>query len=85
MAFATQTDRTKSVCNRCVIEVFGGDFVLSRCFFDSSVGLGAFVIGLSQIYPFFLTRILSQFCISNLSYTDFCLFGQRNSFLKFKF
>ena len=28
------TDRPKSVHNRCVIEVFGGVFVFSRCFLD---------------------------------------------------
>ena len=28
-------------------------FVLSRCFLDFSVGVGAFVIGLSQMYSFF--------------------------------
>ena len=47
MAIVTSTDRPKSVRNRCVIEVFGGVFVLSRCFLDFSVGVGAFVIGLS--------------------------------------
>ena len=52
-AIVTPTDRPKSVRNRCVIEVFGGVFVLSRCFLDSSVGVGAFVIGLSQITSFF--------------------------------
>ena len=53
MAIVTQTDRPKSVRNRCVIEVFDGVFVLSRCFLDYSVGVGAFVIGLSQISSFF--------------------------------
>ena len=38
-----------SFCNRCVIEAFGGVFVLSHCFLDIYVGVGAFVIGLSQI------------------------------------
>ena len=33
--------------------VFGGVCVLSRCFLDFSVGVGAFVIGLSQISSFF--------------------------------
>ena len=28
----TPTDRPKSVRNRCVIKVFGGVFMLSRCF-----------------------------------------------------
>ena len=49
MAVVTPTDRPRSVCNRCAIEVFGGVFVLSRCFVDFSVGVGAFGIGLSQI------------------------------------
>ena len=50
MAIVTPTDSPKSIRNRCVIEVFGGVFVLSRCFLDLSVGIGAFVIGLSQIF-----------------------------------
>ena len=37
----------------CVIEDFGGVFVLSLCFFDFSVGVGAFVIRLSQISSLF--------------------------------
>ena len=47
-----QTDRPESVRNDCVIEVFGGVLVLSRCFLNFSVGVGAFVIGLSQISSF---------------------------------
>ena len=43
-AVVTPTDRPKSVRNRCVIKVFGDVFVLSRCFLDFSVGVGAFVI-----------------------------------------
>ena len=53
MAVVTPTDRPKSVRNRCVIEVFGGVFVLSRCFLDFSVSVGTFVIGLSQISSYF--------------------------------
>ena len=50
----TLTDRPKSVRNLCEIEVFGGGFfVLSRCFLKFSVGVGTFVIGLSQIFSFF--------------------------------
>ena len=47
------TDRPGSVCNRCVIKVFGGFFVLSCCYLDFCVGVGAFVIGLNQISSFF--------------------------------
>ena len=53
MTIVTQTDRPKSVRNRCIIEVFGGVFVLSRSFLDFSLDVGAFVIGLSQISSFF--------------------------------
>ena len=55
MAVVTQTDRPKSVRNRCVIDLVGGVFVLSLCPFDISVGAGAFVIRLSQISSFFLS------------------------------
>ena len=54
MTSDTSTDRPKSVRNRCEIEMFGSVFVLSRYFLDFSVGVGAFVIGLSQISFFFL-------------------------------
>ena len=52
VAVVTPTDRPKSVRNRCLIELFCG-VVLSLCPFDISVGVGAFVIGLSQISSFF--------------------------------
>ena len=45
--------RPKSVHNHCVIKVCGAVFVLSHCFLDFSMGVGAFVIGLSQISSFF--------------------------------
>ena len=48
----TPTDRPKSVRNCCLIELFVTLFVLSICPFDISVGVGAFVIGLSQISSF---------------------------------
>ena len=47
------TDRPKSVRNRRVIELFVALFVLSLSPFDMSAGVGAFVIGLSQISSFF--------------------------------
>ena len=55
MAVVTLTDRPMSVRNRCVIGgvILMAFFVLSRCFLDFSVGLWAFVIGLSQISSFF--------------------------------
>ena len=40
------------VHNRCVIDVYGDVFVLSCLLLDSSVGVGAFVIELSQISSF---------------------------------
>ena len=66
MAIVTPLNRPKSVRNRYVIEVFGGVVVLSRCFLDLSVGVGAFVIGLSQNSSFF------SFCGSYL-FGLFCL------------
>ena len=49
----TPTDSLKSARNRCVIEVFGGVFVLLSCYFEYSVVVGASVIGLSHISSFF--------------------------------
>ena len=49
VAVVTPTDRPKSVCNRCLIDLFVALFVLSLCPFVIFVGVGAFVIGLSQI------------------------------------
>ena len=48
--FVTSTDCSKSVRKCCVIEVFGGVYVLSFGF----VGIGGFAIGLSQISFFSL-------------------------------
>ena len=48
----TSTGRPKSIRNRCVIERFGGVFVLLPCL-KFSVGIGALVIGHSQISSFF--------------------------------
>ena len=53
-AVVTPIDRPKPVGNRCVIELFVALFVLSFCPFDISVGVCAFVIGLSQISSFSL-------------------------------
>ena len=47
VAVVTPTDRPKSVRNRCLIELFCGVVCVV------SVGVGAFVIGLSQISSFF--------------------------------
>ena len=52
VAVATPTDRPKSIRNCCLIELFVALSVLSLCPFDISVGIGAFVIGLSQISSF---------------------------------
>ena len=91
MAVVTQTDRTKSVRNRCVIEVFGGVCVLSRCFLDLSVGEGAFVKGLSQISSFFpfdyqasVNTILniSKLCIPCIELL-YLLHPAENTFIKF--
>ena len=57
MTAVTPTDLPKSVRNSCVIKVFGGVFMLSRCFLDCSVGVGFFVTGLSQISFFFSQQV----------------------------
>ena len=62
MTAVTPTDRPKSVRNNCVIKVFGGVFMLSRCFLDCSVGVGFFVTGLSQISTFFSYWIKAWEC-----------------------
>ena len=49
--------RPKSVRNRCLIELFVALFVFSLFPFDISVGVGAFVIGLSQISSFLSWKI----------------------------
>ena len=74
MAIVTPTDRRESVRDRCVIEVFGGVFVLSRCFLDFSVGVGAFVIGQSQISFFFSLLVWS---LSDILYTLYPYFTIR--------
>ena len=61
VALVTPTDRPKSVRNRCLIELFVALFVLSLCPLDISVGVGAFVIGLSQISSFFSLLVFSIF------------------------
>ena len=53
MTVVTPTGCPKSVRNRCVIEVLLAFFELSRCFLDFSVGVWAFVIGLSKTSSFF--------------------------------
>ena len=52
VAVVTPTDRPKSVRNRCLIELFCGVVCVVTALFDISVGVGAFVIGLSQISSF---------------------------------
>ena len=66
MAIVTPTGRPKSVRNCCLIEVFGGVYVLSRCFLGFSVGLGALLIGLSKI---------SSFSLKNCDLCVIMLFG----------
>ena len=53
VAVVAPTDRPKSVRNRCLIDLFVALCVLSLCPFGISDGVGAFVMGLSQISSFF--------------------------------
>ena len=52
IAVATPIHHPKSVRNRCVIEVFCCFFCVVTSVFEFSVGIGHFVIGLSQIFTF---------------------------------
>ena len=56
MTVVTPTDRPKSVRNRCVIEVFGGVFVLAFGFRIFIWFMVFFIIGLSQISFFSLNN-----------------------------
>ena len=67
MTAVTPTDRPKSVRNSCVIKVFGGVFMLSRCFLDCSVGVWVFVTGLSQISSFSLGVTFCAMVVHELS------------------
>ena len=64
----TPTDRPKSVRNSCVIKVFGGVFMSSRCFLDCSVGVGVFVTGLSQISSFFSYSAILSLPLTNVKW-----------------
>ena len=66
MTDVTPTDRPKSVHNSCVIKVFDGVFMFSRCFLDCSVGVGVYVTGLSQISSFFSLCSLCVLLIKRL-------------------
>ena len=52
MAVVTPTDRYKSIRKRCVIDVLGGDSVLSLAFVAFSDYKGVFDEGLNQISSF---------------------------------
>ena len=58
---ATATDRLKSVRNRCIIEAFGGIFVLSLGFFLFSDGIRAIVITLSLSFSLFYLFVTMNF------------------------
>ena len=49
-----------SVRNRCVIDAFGGVLCCHDAFVDFSVGIGAFIIWLSQISSFFSYYVLGS-------------------------
>ena len=54
VAVITPTDRPKSARNRCVIESFGGVFMLSLCILGISFAIKAPVIRRSYIVSFLL-------------------------------
>ena len=48
VAVVTPTDLPKSIRNRCVIEVYGGVYMLLVCSVEFSVGVWDFGIGLKR-------------------------------------
>ena len=80
MAVVTPTDRPlKSVRNRCVIELFYG--VVCVVTFDISAGVGALIIGLSQICSFFSYKYIP---ISSNVCTKFNSFATTYRILKYE-
>ena len=69
MTAVTPTDRPKSVRNICVIKVFGGVFMLSRCFLNCSVGVWVFCHRTeSDLFLFLLIEMsLSQIKVRYIS------------------
>ena len=70
VAVITSTDRPKSVHNHCVVEVSSCIFVLLLCMLGFSVGVRAFVLGLSQISSFsscivYTVTNVPTYCIFN--------------------
>ena len=85
MTVVTPSNCPKSVCNRCVIELFGDVFLVSCCPFDIPVAIGAFVVGLSQISSFLFLFVLSGIagcpnCSLNAWYAKCVLKHYLNSF-----
>ena len=86
MAVVTPTDHPKSVPNRCVIQLLMA-FLCCDVALDFSVGVGAFVIGLSQISFFFsssrkplngIQRNLTGSKVSTSS-TILCFYGRSSN------
>ena len=71
--------RAKSVRNRYVIEVFSDVFVLSRCVFDLSVGVGTFVMNTieSDLFLFPLMPWQRRLVLKNYFYHQ-CNGDQKN-------
>ena len=67
MAVVTQDDRTKSVRNRYVIKVFGGDFCVVDLLFGMFCWCKGFGIGLSRIFNF-LFLIVYTFTLVTYAY-----------------
>ena len=67
MTAVTPTDRPKSVRNRCVIEVLVA-FLCCPLVFELPVGIGVFVIGLSQISFFFCFSEVVIFVVKTFSF-----------------
>ena len=73
MDVVTPTDRPKSVHNCCVIDVFVASYKYCPLVVEFSVGIGAFVIGLSQISFFFSSSGCSK-CLQLFVHILLCLY-----------
>ena len=70
----TPTDRPKSDCNRCVIKVFGGVFVLSRCFLYARLETGRILVwwcpsGSPPVCPILRPSVFRNFLLHALTYS----------------
>ena len=76
----TPTDRPKSVHNSCAIKVFGGVFMLSRCFLDCSVGVGVLSQDWVRSLPFSLYKVHKCNCYTSTTFENVIMFWNAVSY-----